>query len=429
MVDPLVIDLCQAVSQAGGRALIVGGWVRDHLLARENHDYDIEVYGIDAGILKSLLASLGSVNAVGESYTVYKVRLRMKGRSLIVDVSLPRRESKIGRGHRAFLVSGDPTMSIEEASRRRDFTINAILFDPLSGEILDPHGGREDLRHRLLRVVDPLTFTEDSLRVLRAVQFAARFEFTIDQATIELCRAIDLSDLPPERILAEMEKWLLVAEHPSIGLFAAHSLGVIHQLWPELERVDPQQLAASLDRARGLVNDLPYPKRLTVMLAVICRSFDADPEPFLERLHIHTLNHYRIRQQIIALFRERGRPLRWHRDLKAGKPVTNGDLRRLAIRLEPGLLARVERASGDDATSTQEALGWFESRLRQLDIEINPPAPILLGRHLLALGLQPGPRIGEISRAAYDLQLDDQIVNLDQALAAARSLIDSRPEG
>ena len=162
------LAIARAVRDAGGRALIVGGWVRDRLLGRDAKDVDLEVYGLSADRLKEVLASFGSVNTVGESFTVYKVA--------DLDVSLPRRESKNGRGHRGFEVTGDPELSIEEAARRRDFTINAIAWDPLIEEYLDPFNGRADLEHRLLRAVDVRTFGEDSLRVLRAVQFAARFD-------------------------------------------------------------------------------------------------------------------------------------------------------------------------------------------------------------------------------------------------------------
>src|SRR6185295_13603267 len=147
-------------------------------------DIDIEVYQVPADKLRQLLESLGRVDTVGESFQVYKVG--------DIDVSLPRRESKSGRGHRAFEVTGDPAMSIEEAARRRDFTVNAIAWDPLTGEYLDPFDGRGDIGRRLLRVVDRERFLDDSLRVLRAVQFAARLDLRLDDEARELCRAAAL---------------------------------------------------------------------------------------------------------------------------------------------------------------------------------------------------------------------------------------------
>src|SRR6185436_2999085 len=153
-----VLNLSKAVGDAGGRALLVGGCVRDQLMAHEPKDWDLEVYGVDPVNLRAILDQFGPVNVVGEAFTVYKLGLDL-------DVSLPRRERKSGRGHRAFVIEGDPSMTFEEASRRRDFTINAILEDPLTGEIIDPFGGQQDLASGLLKAVSADTFAEDSLRV------------------------------------------------------------------------------------------------------------------------------------------------------------------------------------------------------------------------------------------------------------------------
>src|ERR687884_2324615 len=185
-VPEKILRLARAVRGAGGRAFLVGGGGRDRLLGRGGKDWDVEVYGVEPAALRELLDRLGRVNVVGEAFTVYKL-----GRDL--DVSLPRRERKAGRGHRAFYIEGDPSMSFEEAARRRDFTVNAILEDPLDGEVIDPFGGRADIKRKLLRAVSPETFVEDSLRVLRAAQFAARFEFDVEPSTVELCRAVDLT--------------------------------------------------------------------------------------------------------------------------------------------------------------------------------------------------------------------------------------------
>ena len=208
--------------------MLVGGCVRDELMGIEPKDWDVEVYGIEPKKLREILETFGKVDAVGEAFTVYKI-----GQDL--DVSLPRREKKVGRGHKGFVVEGDPEMSFEEAAKRRDFTINAILKDVLTGEIIDIYDGQEDIKNKILRVVSKETFAEDSLRVLRAAQFAARFEFDIDAETVEICRSIDLTDLPKERIWGEFEKLLLKAEKPSIGLKWLYDLGVVEQLFPELK--------------------------------------------------------------------------------------------------------------------------------------------------------------------------------------------------
>src|SRR4030095_15089451 len=307
----------QAIRDEGGRALIVGGWVRDHLRGEPDRiDYDLEVYRIDAPELRSILSRHGSVNAVGEALTIYKLSLRRDG---VVDVSLPRRESKVASGHRGFDVVGDPLMSFEEATRRRDFTINAIMFDPLTDEYIDPHKGRDDLKRRTIRAVDPATFVEDSLRVLRAMQFASRFEFDIDPDTVRLCGEIDLRDLPAERIWAEVEKWLVGSARPGIGLWTALDLGIISKLWPEIEKLKgcPQEpewhpegdvfihTGLVIDQARKLIDDLPRPKKIAVMLGALCHDFGKPATTAFEDGRIRSKMHETIGVPITQSFLER----------------------------------------------------------------------------------------------------------------------------
>src|SRR5215204_4947271 len=201
-VPEKVIQIAKAVEESGGRALLVGGCVRDMLMRKRPKDFDLEIYQVEPARLREILDRFGKVNTVGEAFTVYKL-----GHDL--DVSIPRRERKSGRGHRGFVIEGEPSMSIEEATRRRDFTINAILQDPLTDEVIDPFYGKKDINDRVLRTVANDTFVEDSLRVLRAAQFASRLDFTIDANTVALCRTIDLADLPAERVWGEIEKLLM----------------------------------------------------------------------------------------------------------------------------------------------------------------------------------------------------------------------------
>ena len=459
MIANSIIELCRTVGEAGGRALLVGGWVRDFARSVENVDYDVEVYGVEAAALRALLDKQGKVDAVGEAFTVYKVRLREGRKSFVVDVSLPRRESKVGRGHRGFVVTGDPSMSFAEAARRRDFTVNSMMYDPLSDEYIDIYGGREDLQRKIIRVVDPTTFIEDSLRVLRAMQFAARFEFTIDPATVELCRSIDLSDLPAERIWAEVEKWLF-ATRPSIGLQAAFELGITEKLWPELHALhgcpqDPvvhpegdvfTHTGMVLDEARKLIDDLPRPKQIAIMLGALCHDLGkplttkteagkvtakghepasvALTEQFLDRLKVFTFDNYDVRRQTLALVEHHAVPHRWGRANNAGQAITDGQFRRLALQVEPDLLYRVARADcqGRAGSFQPEFEEWFINRVRALEIEEHAPEPMLLGRHVLALGLQPGRRVGEITRTVYELQLDGEVTTLEEAIAAAQGI-------
>jgi len=455
-----ILNLALAVRDAGGRALLVGGCVRDGLMGAQPKDWDVEVYGVAPDRLRELLDRFGPVNVVGEAYTVYKL-------CADIDVSLPRRERKSGRGHRAFVIEGDPAMSIVEATRRRDFTINAILEDPLTNEIIDPFDGRRDLEQGVLRAVSAETFVEDSLRVLRAAQFAARFEFRIAPETVELCREIDLTDLPAERIWGELEKLLLRARQPSIGLGWLHALGVLPQLFPEIDALvdvpqDPEwhpegdvfvHTRLTVDRARELIDELTYPRQVTVMLAALAHDFGkpatteftegrlrsrgheaagaAPAESFLDRINVHTIDGYNVRSQVIALVREHLKPGEFY---KKRDEVGDGAFRRLARRCEPDLLYRVAKADslGRNAPWVpreqwygSEAQEWFIQRARELDVEQRPPEPLLLGRHLLALGVQPGPQMGEITRVVYELQLDGRVRTVDEAIAEAEKLIRS----
>jgi len=457
----------------GGRALIVGGWVRDRLMeageaalttfaeasavekgctmdTSVSKDIDLEVYGIEAPLLHEMLKQFGPVNTVGESFTVYKVAG--------LDVSIPRRDSKIGRGHKGFAVTGDPSLSITEAARRRDFTVNAISWDPLTGSYEDPFDGRADIQRKLLRMVDGRTFGDDSLRVLRALQFVARFEFTLDPATADLCRTIALDDLPSERIWGEIEKLLLQAPRPSIGFKLALELGVIDKLFPELKALVacPQEpewhpegdvwvhTLLVIDEARKRIDDLDKPRQVTVMLGAVLhdvgkppttafvdgriRSIDheqqgvAPASAVLDRLNIHTIGGFDVRSNVLGIVAHHLKPGMFR---QSPTPVSDGAFRRLSQKVDLELLARVAKSDceGRGGGFDCSAMDWFLERARELGVQNAPPAPLLLGRHLLALGLQPGPRIGEILRAVYERQLDGSVTSLDEAIAIERTLL------
>jgi tRNA nucleotidyltransferase (CCA-adding enzyme) len=464
----IAIAIADAMRGAGGRALIVGGWVRDRLMAVGTEaatasigpgtgpapkDIDVEVFGLDAARLREILGAFGSVNAVGESFTVYKVAG--------LDVSLPRRESKSGRGHRGFTVSGDPGLSFTEAARRRDFTINAISWDPLTGEYVDPFDGRADIRRRLLRAVDATTFADDSLRVLRAVQFAARFEFTVAPDTKALCRRIPLDDLPAERIWGEVEKLLLRARRPSIGFALALELGVIERLFPELDALVgcPQEpewhpegdvwvhTLLVIDEARRRIDDLDYPRQVAVMLGAVChdlgkpattafldgriRSIDheeggvAPSTALLDRLNVHSLQGYDVRREVLGMVANHLKPGMF---CKAEPQAGDGAFRRLAQKVDLELLARVARADceGRGGGFDCSAMDWFLQRARELGVEHAAPAPLVKGRHLVELGVAPGRALGEVLRQVYERQLDGTVTDFDAAFALARELARDR---
>ena len=443
-------EIALAVRGAGGRALIVGGWVRDRLLGLASKDIDVEVFGLPAGQLRTLLERFGRVETIGESFTVYKLGT--------IDVSLPRRESKVGPGHRGFLVEGDPAMPVDEAARRRDFTINAISFDPLSGVYLDPCGGRADLDARRLRIVDEATFGDDSLRVLRAMQFVARFELSVLPETMAVCRTIPLDDLPSDRIWGEFEKLLLLPARPSLGFEFARQAGVVSSLLPEMAALigcgqEPDwhpegdvwvHTLMVIDEARARIDDLPRWAKVAVMLGAVCHDFgkpattaffdgrvrshnheEAGVEParaLLYRLNVHAIDGVDVRAQVFGLTAHHLKPGSWH---KARHEVGDGAFRRLAQKVDLELLARLAAADcmGRAGTFDCSAMSWFVERARALGVEHEAPKPLLLGRHLLALGLAPGPEVGRILRQVYERQLDGAITTTEEGIAMAKTIL------
>jgi len=451
-----------AVRAAGGRPYVVGGAVRDALLGRPLTNFDVEVYGLPAEALRRVLETVGAVDAVGQAFAVFKLA-RLEGVTGAVDVSLPRRDSKAGAGHRGIAVVGDPELSLEEASRRRDFTINALLVDPWSGQLHDPHGGRRDLAQRRLRAVDPARFGEDPLRALRAVQLAARFELEVDPDTARLCASMPLRELPAERVWGEVQKLLLAAARPSLGLALMKQWGMLEALAPELLPLEttPQDpgwhpegdvwvhTLLVVDEAAKLIADLDEPRALAVMLGALCHDLGKPPTTrfedgrirsrgheeagipptlaLLDRWNVHSYLGYDVRGQVVALVAQHLKPGQLYDERER---VSDGAIRRLARKCEPQLLYRVAKADCLGRTGDFEpvAMEWFLERVRQLDVAEKPPEPLLKGRDVLALGVAPGPALGRILQVVYERQLDGAVTTHDEAVAAARRLLDS-PEG
>lgn len=413
-------EVAMAAKQNNGRALLVGGFVRDQLLGETPKDADMEIYGIEATALRELLGKFGRVNCVGESFQVYKLTWRQQKTRYELDISIPRLDRKVDRGHRGFEVQGNPFSTIEDAARRRDFTVNAMMRDPLTDELLDPFGGKNDLQNGVLRMVDKEHFAEDSLRVLRAMQFAARFNLEVEPATIEVCRAIDLSDLPAERLWGEWEKLLMKAAQPSRGLMIGNQLAIYQKLFPYLEiALDRrgQELCKTLDGAADVKVLLPeYPRQIVLMLSAICAYLSRpERELFLQKLGVFSLDNYDVRRKVLILSGERKRASDWfsHRET-----IEDKDFRFLAARLEPRLVYLLAKARGDE-----NAAEWFWENVQRLHIEDAAPKRILEGRHLLEMGMEPGPQIGKIVNAVYLRQLEIGFETLEEAQAEARELI------
>ena len=448
--------VAELVKRAGGRALLVGGCVRDGLLGREPKDFDIECFGISGQDLQRALEAEFELDLVGISFGVIKLK------HLEIDVAMPRRETKLGLGHRAFGMEYDPTLTIEEASARRDFTVNAIYRDPLTDEILDPWNGRVDLERRILRHVSP-HFTEDPLRVLRGMQFVARFDLDPAPETIAICRKMTPEGLAPERLFGEWEKLLVQGVRISKGLNFLKDVGWV-KYYPELERLigcqqDPEwhpegdvwnHTLCCLDafaRERDVRRETED-ENLVVGLAVLChdfgkpactaydpvkkriRSLGHDEEgvtptlSFLRRL----TNEERLLKDVPPLVRLHMRPFAMWRDKSS-----DGAIRRLAAKVvRIDRLIRVAAAdakgigsdrvsmgssgSGDPDQTLKdpdlEPLRWLAEQAERLRVADSAPKPIVQGRDLIALGMKPGVEFGRILKAAYEAQLDGKFNDL-----------------
>jgi tRNA nucleotidyltransferase (CCA-adding enzyme) len=437
------------VKDAGGRAFLVGGMVRDRLLGGDAQDLDLEVYGIEAEPLEALLNRFGKVHLVGQHFAV----LHLSTEHGNAEVSLPRTESKTGPGHRGFAVSADPQLSVREASRRRDFTVNAMLEDPLTGEVLDPWNGRADLERGLLRHVSS-AFAEDPLRVLRVGRFVARFGWRVFPETAALCRSLDLSELPRERIEMEWRR-IFAGKFPGRGLLALELCGAL-RYFPELQALrgvpqDPvwhpegdvlQHTALCLDAAvsrRDEMGDV-----WTEMLAVLCHDLgkathtgfergrwrcpahdvegEAPTRSLLERLN----GVVDVVDPVVALVREHLRPSQLY---FARDKVKDGAIRRLATRVDIPALCRV---AWSDAAGRSEPLpdpweseAWLLDRAAGLGVREQGPVNFLRGSDLLERGWEAGPDIGVCLREAFELQLDGK----HQDRAAALDWLDGQVSG
>ena len=428
-----VLDIARAVDAAGGRALAVGGYVRDGLLGHASKDWDIEVFGLDLDALQAVLERFGRVIAVGRAFGVLRLA------ELDVDFSLPRRDSKVGPGHRGFDVEVDPTLDFETASRRRDLTVNSMGLDPLTEELLDPHGGRADLEAGILRAVDTATFPEDPLRGLRVAQFSARLLMEPDAELVALCRQLDLSEVSPERILEEFRKLLLQGMRPSLGLAFLRGSGLLRH-FPELEALvgvpqDPawhpegdvwtHNLMVVDEAARLRRGDA---EDLALMFGALCHDLGKPATTVVREGRIRSPSHskagiaptrallermrapHELVERTCALVEHHLAPALFDKDGAKARAY-----RRLSRQLGSSgvtmeLLARVARAdhfgrTTPDALARDFAAGdRFLARARDLEVVEEAPRDVVQGRHLVARGLTPGPRFGVLLARCREVQ-------------------------
>ncbi len=411
-VPPAVADLARRVAKAGGRAYLVGGTVRDALLERQSKDVDVEVFGVPVDALETLLRRLGRVNAVGRSFGVLKWRPRGDRTLGELDVSIPRRDSSVGPGHRGIAVEGDPDMSLDEAVRRRDLTINAILFDIERSELVDPSGGLRDLEAGVLRAVDTTTFLEDPLRALRVVQFAARLGFEPDEPLVALCIEAALDELPAERIQGEWRKLLLKGQHLTLGLDLAARTCVLHRVFPPWSDPSSGPLLDALMPARDAIRAGDDPKAEGRAWSLMLTGWLAGASPdvvedVLDRLWLHRIAGYPVRDRVHAAVAHLADPI-----------ATDADLRRLSTVAEVETVLSVRTAQGDVQAPPARA---HAARLQVLH---RKPPPLLQGRDIKAW-MSPGPEMGRVLARVYQAQLDGDISTPEDAADLARTLSDS----
>ena len=426
--------VAEAVQKAGGRVYYVGGFVRDRLLGRENKDIDIEVHGVSVKTLEGILDSLGERLTMGASFGVMGLR------HYDLDIAMPRSETATGRGHKDFEVFVDPFLGEEKAAMRRDFTINALMENVLTGEILDFFGGQEDLERRRIRHVNDQSFAEDPLRVFRACQFAARFQFSVAPETMALCSSMSVDALAKERILGEMEKALLKATHPSVFFEELRKMRQLSYWFPELEaligleqnaRYHPEgdvwtHTMQVLDEAAKLRCDAKEP--LWFMLSALCHDFgkavtteekdgvihayehETAGLPLVERFLSRVANEVKLKDYVLNMTRMHMIPNILAVNTKSAKKfmkmfdrsVCPGDLLLLA---KADHLGRRTPETGSEVLlrEYQPIEELLRSRLAEYErLMENPP---IMGRDLIEAGMTPGPVFTEALAYAHKLHL------------------------
>lgn len=435
--------LAEAVDVAGGVVYFVGGYVRDLLMGEAGKDLDIEVHGLTPDRLKAILDSLGERLDIGESFGIFGLR----GYSL--DIAMPRKESCRGKGHRDFDIFVDPHIGTLGAARRRDFTVNAMMQNVLTGEIIDHYGGQADLERGIIRHVDDESFAEDSLRVLRGCQFAARFKFEIAPETVALCRGMDLSSLPRERILGEIQKALLKAEHPSVFFEELRRMDQLDLWFPELKSLigieqNPGYHTEGdvwvhtmmvLDQAAKLRE---YAKsKLGFMLSALCHDYgkavctevikgeihcyghETEGLPLVRSFMQRITNEVELKRYVLNMAEYHMKP----NALAAQGASVKSTNKMFDGSVDPEGLLCLAIADGLGKTSPREYVSYndfFRERLSTFREYM--ARPYVMGQDLIDAGLKPGKQFSEYLEYAHKLRLAgvEKESALKQTLAYAR---------
>ena len=449
-IPTILKTISKELKSKNAKAIIVGGSVRVHFLELPIKDYDVEVYGLeDLEELEALLSKHGSVNLVGKSFGVLK--FTYDGEEY--DFSFPRTEEKVGAGHRGFEVEVNGALAYAEASKRRDFTLNALGYAIEDETFLDPFDGLKDMEQKIIRHIDDETFVEDPLRVYRAVQFCARFGYTLADETFALCQKMVqrgmLEELPKERVYVEWQKLLLKSPKPSIGFELMRKLGITKRYFPELHAlIDVPQspkwhpegdvwihtMMTIDEMAKLLVDD--EKQNLKLMFAILCHDLgkathttieedgriraigheEAGVEPTKSLLYRLTDEHDFI-EAILPLVEHHLKPSQFYQG-KAKKSA----FRRLATKVNIEELVVVAKADFLGRTTKESLEGvyhagaWMLARAKDLKVAQKPLEPLVQGRDLIALGFEPSPKFKEILELVYEKQLEGYLESKQGAM-------------
>ena len=418
-----VIELAKKVSEKSGRTFYVGGYVRDSIIGTSNKDIDIEIHGIKVNELKEILTEFGEVKLVGESFGVFRVA------HYDVDISLPRTEASIGEGHRDFDVDVDPFIGTKFASRRRDFTINALMKDVLTGEIIDEWNGLIDLKNKVVRHIDTVTFIEDPLRVLRAAGFASRFNFDIANETIQIAAMMDITKLPKERIFEEVSKVFLKSRQPSIFFESLRTMAQLSFWFKEVnDLIGVQQspehhpegdvwnhTMIALDNAASKSEEAEKP--LAFMFSVLCHDFGKVVSTEEVEGKIKSIGHDEKGIVIAERFLNR---------LTNEKVLTKTVLNHVELHMRPNMMIKRSRkkslmklwdssicpsdlilvayADKSNRYNDQDTTTALQRKSLQ-EYEDLMAKPQVMGADLVKLGLKPSPQFSEILEFAHKLHL------------------------
>lgn len=456
MKIPKIIDsISKELLEHNAKAIVVGGSVRDHFLELSIKDYDVEIYGLSQiEELESILSKYGSVNLVGKSFGV----LKFVHEGEEYDFSFPRTEEKVALGHRGFDVTCNGELTFKEASLRRDFTVNAIGYDIEEKAFIDPYGAKDDMKKRCLRHINDGTFIEDPLRVYRAVQFCARFDYVLAEETFKLCKIMVeqgmLEELAKERIYIEFKKLLLKSPKPSVGFELIRELGIL-KYYPELEAlIDVPQSPKWHPEGDVWVHTLMCVDKmvtlktgdekhdLKMMFAILCHDLGKATHTQITPEKISAIGHelagleptekfmYRLTDEhdfiksLFPLVEYHLAPSIYYK----GK-AKNSTIRRLSTKVNIEELVTVARADFLGRTTEESLSGiykagdWLLKKAEELDVYNVPPISLVQGRDLIALGLKPSVEFKKILNRVYESQLEGKVSTIEEAVAYAKVLI------